>query len=64
MQLCDQCRGVLTHRSAQAGAVAGEPTGQDSSRALLKLMLEFQKEGTHHISIMPSRPMIVRKSDK
>ena len=42
MQQCDQCRGVLTHRSAQAGAVAGEPTGQGSSRVLLKLMLSLK----------------------
>ena len=42
MQQCDQCRGVVTHRSAQVGAVAGEPTGQGSSRVLLKLMLSLK----------------------
>ena len=64
MQQCDQCRGVVTHRSAQVGAVAGEPTGQDSSRALLKVAWQFQKGWTHHISIVLSVPMNVRESDK
>ena len=54
----------MTHRSAQVGAVAGEPTGQDSSRALLKVAWQFQKGWTHHISIVLSVPMNVRESDK
>ena len=54
MQQCDQCRGVVTHRSAQVGAVAGEPTGQDSSCAMLKVAWQFQKGWTHHINSLLS----------
>ena len=64
MQQYDQCRGVLTHRSAQVERLRGEPTGQDSSRVLLKVTLQFQMAWTHHTSVLPPRPLIVWKSDK